>query len=203
MNVHHFIRNSLVELDETKGVIRYLLENTYAKTTRTDRDTARTVFRFHDSGSDEFILETDVEILAVYYDKYGLWTWAWSMIGLYKSEYLLSRDALVYALGLGIDLAYIKAILTTSRGIISDTTQIDINLAIASAVTKKHYIYPYIITVDNNYLIYYFTLINVAELDALKKRLSEVKSKEYDETHDQGDIYDEKLLDLNAKLNKY
>ena len=73
-----------------------------------------------------------------------VWSWAWSQPGLTNSENYLAKEILLYALKLGSDLSYIKSILTTSRGVIKDITQIDINLAIGSSIIKQPYIYPYV-----------------------------------------------------------
>jgi len=172
MNIQHIIQKALIEYDTVQPVIRYLLEpNKHLKGVKTTVDTERTTFQFIDRDTNEVILDTEVEILAIFYDKYNVWSWAWSHIGLINSENYLSKEILIYALKLGSDMSYLKSILTTSRGIIKDTTQIDINLALGASIIKQPYIYPYIYNIENNNLIYYFILLNQDELQKLQKKL--------------------------------
>lgn len=176
MDVSSIISNALIYYDSAKPVIRYLKKYTYYSGYKTTTDYERSTFTFRDNETKEIVLETEVEILAVYYDKYKIWSWAWSQTGLSNSENYLSKEILLYALGLRSELSYIKSILTTSRGIIGDTNQIDINLAVGSSVIKQPYIFPFIFPIDNNYLIYYFILLNKEELDKLNQKLTQNKS---------------------------
>nr|QZX43054.1 hypothetical protein [Mimivirus sp.] len=171
MSVSDIISNALVEYDSTNDVIQYLLDNCYRKGYKTNNDSKRTLFKFIDKTTDELILETEVEILGIYYDKLGIWSWSWSQIGLMNSENYLAKEMLYYALKLGSDSSYIKSILTTSRGTVQDDTQIDINLAIASSIIKQPYIYPYIYKINGNHLVFYFILLNKTDLEILSKKI--------------------------------
>ena len=173
MNVQHIIREALQDYDSVKPVIRYLEKNTYYEGTKTASDTVRSTFKFIDKETHETIIETEIEILAIFYDKLNVWSWGWAQTGLTNSENYLSREILLYALKLDPSLSYLKSVLTTSRGVINDLTQLDINLALSSSVIKKPYIYPFYHKVDNNYLIYYIILINDEPLNALKSKLTE------------------------------
>lgn len=172
MNVQHIISEALIEYDNAMTVIRYLLKNTRYEGTKTNIDSQRTKFKFIDIRTGEVVLDTEVEILAVFYDKLSVWSWAWSLTGLTNAENYFSKEILLYALKIGSELSYIKSILTTSRGIIKDLTQVDINLAIGSSIIKQPYIYPYIYPIDNGNLIYYSILLNKTELDKLHEKLS-------------------------------
>lgn len=166
MSVQHIISESLIEYDSAQTVIRYLQKNTDIEGFKTSNDIERTKFKFIDNDK-KTIIDTEVEILAIYYDKLGVWSWSWAQTGIYNSENYLSKEILLYALKLGSDLAYIKSILTTSRGVMTDTTQIDINLAISSSIIKQPYIYPFVYEINNSKLIYYFILLNKPQLDKL------------------------------------
>lgn len=172
MDVQNVINEALIGYDGAQPVIRYLLKNTEYEGIKTDNDRERTRFKFFEKNTNKLILDTEVEVLAVYYDKLQIWSWAWSQTGLRNSENYLSKEILRYALTLESDLAYIKSILTTSRGIIKDETQIDINLAIGSSFIKQPYVYPYFYHVEDSSLIYYFVLLNKEELDKLKEKVS-------------------------------
>jgi hypothetical protein len=167
MNVQDIISKALIHYDGGQPIIRYLKKNTYYGGIKSNSENQRTIFTFTDKITEKVILETEVEILAIYYDKLKVWSWAWSQPGLTNSENYLAKEILLYALKLESDLSYIKSILTTSRGVIKDSTQIDINLAIGSSVIKQPYIYPIVFPIENNNLIYYFILLNKKDLDEL------------------------------------
>lgn len=170
MNVQSIISNAIVEYDTAQPTIRYLLKNTHVDGIKGNTETERIKFKFIDNKTKELIVDTEVETLAVYYDKLKIWSWAWSQTGLLNAENYLSKEILIYALKLGSELSYIKSILTKSRGVITDINQIDINLAISSSIIKQPYIYPYVYPIDNNNLVYYFILLNRESLDALSKK---------------------------------
>lgn len=173
MNVPDIISKALIEYDTVRPTIGYLIKQTNLEGNKTNSDQKRTVFRFFDRKNNELILETEVEILAVYYDKLKIWSWAWSQTGLKNSENYLAKEILRYALTLESDLSYIKSVLTTSRGIIRDVTQVDINLAIGSSIIKQPYIYPFQYHIENDLLVYYFILLNKNDIDKLGKKLVE------------------------------
>ena len=171
MNVQHIISEALVQYDAAQPVIRYLLKNARQEGIKSTNDIERTKIKFIDKNTDEVLVDTEVEILAIFYDKFNVWSWAWAHTGLTNAENYLSKEILLYALKLESDLSYLKSILTRSRGEIKDITQIDINLAIGSFVIKKPYIFPYIYTIDNDNLVYYLILINNDDLDRLKDKI--------------------------------
>ncbi|AVL94885.1 hypothetical protein ma499 [Moumouvirus australiensis] len=172
MSVSDIISNALIEYDTAAPIIKYLLKNTYIEGEKTNNDLKRTIFRFRDKKTDKILLQTEVEILGIYYDKLNIWSWSWSQIGLTNSENYLSKEMLLYALKLGSDLSYIKSILTTSRGTIQDHIQVDINIAIASSIIKQPYIYPVTYHIQGYNLVYYFILLNKDELDKLEKLIN-------------------------------
>jgi len=177
MNVPDIISKALIEYDTAKPVINYLLNNTYYEGFKTNNDYQRSKFKFINKETNEAIIDTEVEILAVYYDKLKVWSWSWSQTGLTNAENYLAKEILLYALKLGSELAYIKSILTTSRGVIKDITQIDINLAIGSSIIKQPYIYPYVYSIDNYNLVYYLILLNRDDLDKLGQKLNQKLEK--------------------------
>lgn len=179
MSVQDIISKALIEYDTAQPTIRYLVKYADYEGERPGTDWQRTKFRFIDKKTDDVILETEVETLAVYYDKMDIWSWAWSLTGLTNAENYLAKEILIYALKLGSDLAYLKSILTTSRGVIDDVTQIEVNLAIACSIIKQPYIYPFVYKIENNYLVYYLILLNKTDLDKLSERIK--NDKEFDD----------------------
>ncbi len=176
MNVQDIIGKALIQYDTVQPTIRFLKKNTYYGGEKTDNNWKRTIFTFTDKKTEKIILETEVELLAIYYDKYNIWSWAWAQADLLESENYLAKEILIYALKLGTELSYIKSILTTSRGVIKDVTQVDINLAIASSIIKQPYIYPFVYSIENYNLVYYFVLLNKIGLDELTSEINNNKT---------------------------
>lgn len=171
MNIEHIITESLINYDTAQPVIRYLMKNAKFEGEKFAGGNKRTIFRFYDKKTNELLLETETEILGVFYDKLDVWSWAWSHTGLGNAENYLAKEILIYALKLGSDLTYLKSILTTSRGVVKDITQIDINIALGAGIIKQPYIYPYIYRIDDYNLYYYLILLNKEQLDKLAERI--------------------------------
>lgn len=167
MNIQHIVTKALVEYDTAQPIIRYLKKNTYIEGVKSGADTERTIFRFFEIDTKKQIIETEVEILAIFYDKFSVWSWAWSHTGLTNAENYLSKEILLYALKLGSDLSYLKSLLTTSRGVVKDHIQLDINLAVGSSIIKQPYIYPFEYRIADHKLVYYFILLNQADMKKL------------------------------------
>jgi hypothetical protein len=174
MNIQHIITGALVEYDSSQPTINYLKKNTNLEYIHTQTETKRNIFVFRDKDTNEKILETEVEILGVFYDKFDIWTWAWSQTGLLNSENYLSKEILIYALKLGKEMSYLKSILTTSRGVIKDKTQVDINLALGAYIIKQPYLYPYEYIIKDHKLTYYVILLNKEALQNLGNKIKEV-----------------------------
>ena len=172
MNVQDIIKNSLIEYDNTRSVIKYLHEKTDYWGTKAESEYTRTKMHFEDKETGKTILTTEVETLAIFYDKLNIWSWAWSHPGLLNSENYLAKEILIYSFKLGSELSYIKTILTTSRGVIKDRMQIDINLAISSSIIKQPYIFPYVYPVDGHELVYFLILLNDEDLNKLKEQIN-------------------------------
>lgn len=171
MSVQHIISEALIEYDTAQPVIRYLKKRGIIEGFKTTSDTERSRFKFV-SDDGEVILDTEVELLGVFYDKFDVWSWAWSLTGLTNAEIYLSKKILLHGLEMSSDTAYIRSILTTSRGIIKDITQIDINLAVGASFIKQPYIFPFIYHINDNDLVYYFILLNKKDLDKLGREIS-------------------------------
>lgn len=171
MNVQDIIRNSLVQYDAAQPVIQYLMENCMYDGIKTDSDYVRTKFNFMSIKTKEVLVSTEVETLAIYFDKTNVWSWAWSHPGLLNSENHYAKEILLYSFKLGSELSYIKNILTTSKGVINDPIQIDVNLAISTYIIKKPYIYKFYYKIGQYNLIYFFILLNREKLDELGEKI--------------------------------
>lgn len=169
MNTPSIIRDALNEYDTAAEIIKPLYGLNY-NIINTDNDYQRSRIIFKNKNT-ETVLDTEFEILAIFYEKFNIWSWAWSQPGLINSENYLSKEILRYSLNLGSDLTYIKSLLSTSRGIIYDKMQIDINLAISSSFIKQPYIYEFYNEIDGYGLSYYFILLNK---EGIKKFYEEI-----------------------------
>lgn len=166
MNIDSVINQGLYENDSKRLLLRYLEENTRINL-KYELDPQRSKLEFYDKQTNKLIVSTEVERLAAYYEKYGIWVWAWSVPMLFHSENSLSIEILKHTLQLDNEYVYIKTIFTTSRGIIDDPIQIDINLALCGQLLKK----PYIMTWKDGAVVWYIVLLNNEDLDKLASEL--------------------------------
>ena len=172
MDSRDIIKYALKKYDETYRVIEYLKNNT--KYSNTHAPTGkRSVLKFYDSETEKLVLTTEYEFYGVYFNKYKLWAWAWALPDSTIPSIYLVKELLIYGVTADKRLYQLKSILTTSKGIINDITQLDINLAVGSYIIKQPYIYPHIKTVENADLINYVILLNTEDLDKLDKELAQ------------------------------
>lgn len=181
MNPHNIIINSLIEYDKRQEVIQYLKNNCKCEVTYTKNEFEKSIFTFIHHDTDEIILKTEVESVGSFYEKYNVWHWAWTSPILLNSQNNLSKKIIKYAIDLPPEMSYIRSILITSKGIVKDWFQIDINLAISGFIVKQPYIYV-LSNFDGEYHSYHFYfLLNKEELDKI-----------YDEKHaGKLDVYDD------------
>ena len=172
MNIQYIITKSLLDYDEKQSVIKYLTKNSKTiDSVRKNSDTIRNNIKFYDDKKN-LILETDYEVLGIYYDKLHVWSWGWSHTALSNAETYLSREVLNHSLKWGSDLSYLKSMLTSSRSIVRERAQLDIHLALGCNIIKQPYIYPYVYKIGDAKLIYYLILLNKTDLDRLDKIIS-------------------------------
>lgn len=171
MDVQHIIQEALIEYDQTKPTMHYLLKNMQIILEKNENDLQRDVIKFINKDTNKLEFTSDTEIIGLYYEKLKIWSWGWSLAGRKTSEYYLSKEILIYALSMGPELAYIKSLLTTSRGIINDPTQIDINLAISLSIIKKPYVLQYVYKVGNDNIIIYYIILDVKKMEEIKNSL--------------------------------
>lgn len=171
MNTPSIIRDALDEYDAATNIIipLYSMDHEIINATN-DHQRSRIIFKDQKTGA---VLDTEFEILAMFYEKLNVWSWAWSQPGLYNSENYLAKEILRYSLELGSEMTYIKLLLSTSRGIIHDRMQIDINLAVSSSFIKQPYIYEYHYMIEGHSLSYYFILL---DKEGIKKFYEKINS---------------------------
>ena len=171
MSTSYIIRESLQQYDTNKPIIKYLLRNTTLSISETVSDTARNVFIFKDKVTGEVILNTETEILGVYYDKHNVWCWGWNCVFLANGENYMSKKILMHAMSMDVSMAYIKSLLMTSRIVIHNIVQLDIYIALGANILKNPYIYPYVETVNGGNFIKFYILFNSDSIEKLKEQL--------------------------------
>ena len=77
------------------------------------------------------------ENIGVYSQKGKVWTWAWSISSFSKRTTTIIRKVLNYGFDIDSSKIFLKNELITSRFRISDKTQLDIHIAIASYLSKQ------------------------------------------------------------------
>jgi len=87
-------------------------------------------------------------ILGTYFYNQNVWIWSWATIEKTKNT-KIARELLKFGSGLEVTDT-VKSHLINSKTIISDPLQIDIQLSIASSLSKQKNIFPFIKKFSNN-----------------------------------------------------
>ena len=135
-----------------------------------DTDAYKIIFLDKDNN---IIGKSRYENIGIYSQKGKVWTWAWSISTFAKNTINIIRKVLNYGIDIDVKKRFLKNELITSRFKISNKTQIDIHIAIASYLSKQPaifiikkipYSYNYEIVRDvdfnsNEENVYYFLFI--------------------------------------------
>lgn len=168
----HIIQDALNYYDASQSIIKYLMTNAKIELLTRGTDNERGKAAFYSLSTDEELFKTEFEYLAVFYDKVNVWAWAWSQPFLSLGDNYFSREILFWALSLKLDMFYFKNLITTSRRIVSDPLQIDVNLAICASIAKQPYIFPFRTkTPEGNYIVTYIFLTDVEILDEIRDKI--------------------------------
>jgi len=143
MNKNNIVTNSLSYLDKNHEKYEHLLKDithiSYSDITDKDME-RRTIYFYNKEG--KLIFNSKFEFIGQYSN--NIWTWAWSIPKLSKNATYLSRKILEYGLDLSAeDDIFLKNELVTSRFIIRNKVQLDINTAIAAYITKNPLIFKF------------------------------------------------------------
>jgi hypothetical protein len=154
-NYKVFITDSLSEYDKNMKEQNKLLSNAgYFTFNNTNDSTENDKISFYDENNKK-ILDADYEVIGTYNIFYALWTWAWANPSFDKKWTRIITKILNYGFSLDPKKNYhLKLELINSRFIISDYIQIDIHLAIASALSKIKNIYSLVIPSDAKKIVF-------------------------------------------------
>lgn len=138
-----FVTDSLVEYDKNMKEQKKMLKNAvYYDHIQTENSMENDKIIFYDI-NDKIIFEADFEAISLYDPDHSLWTWGWGNPSWKRKWTRIISKIFNYGLSLDPEKSFhLKLELVNSRFIISDPIQIDIHLAIASALSKIPYIYP-------------------------------------------------------------
>jgi hypothetical protein len=102
-----------------------------------DNDLQHAEIIFYDSNKAE-IFRSKYEIIGIYNNYSNTWTWGWSIPFLAKNTVYTSRKILNYGLDIppSTETQFLKTELITSRFRISNHTQLDLHVSIASYLSK-------------------------------------------------------------------
>jgi len=101
------------------------------------------IITFYNDKKQEFHKSTFEEI-GVYTSDHKVWTWAWSIPSLRKTQTYIISKILDYGIKLSPENLFLKTELITSRFKISTKVQLDIHAAVASYLSKSPLIISYI-----------------------------------------------------------
>jgi hypothetical protein len=137
----NLVKDALMYYDKNREKYKKILSSDkYFKIIHNKKDMEYNVIVLYDDNKKE-IYRSRYEMIGIYDEKYSLWTWAWSIVGLRKNSTSIIRKILNYGLELDPEDNFLKMELINSRFRISSLTQIDVHVALASYLSKKPFIY--------------------------------------------------------------
>ena len=150
-NYKKFVTVSLSEYDKNIKEQKKIFKNATAyEIKQTDNNMENDKFMFYNN-DDEKIIEADFEVISTYTSIHDLWTWGWGTPTFSKKWTRIITKILNYGFSLDPKKEYhLKTELINSRFVISDPLQIDIHLAIASALSKIPNIYSFVMPEEKN-----------------------------------------------------
>ena len=167
----NILEQALLVHDTARPIIDYLRVRTWRKT-KHSTDGSRSVISFHDTKTNELIFESEYETYGVYHSGHGVWAWAWAIPGNISANNSLMAKVLNHVISSSTVDYYAKSVLSTSRGLATDITQIDINIALGSYMLKNPYIYPLNESLTDGILTHYIILLDVDKINELEEKYS-------------------------------
>lgn len=136
------IKNALIFYDENNEKNNEFLKKIkYIK--MINNETKNDILSLYDKNY-KMILQSPWEILAIYLPNQHIWKWGWSIPSFPQKYTFISRKILEYAFNLETDKEFfLRSKLINSKIDIVNNLQIDINIAIASYISKQSFILKY------------------------------------------------------------
>jgi hypothetical protein len=115
---------------------KYVVKNVrYIRYDHSKSDTEHNSIIMYDKNKNE-IFRSRYEVIGIHEQKTNIWAWAWSIPTLIKNSTMIIKKILLYGLDLDIENRILKTELITSRFKVSNNIQLEIQLAIASYLSK-------------------------------------------------------------------
>jgi len=155
---------------------KFLSKIKYFKIFRAKTDLDKSMITLYDSNK-KIILNSRIESLGIYDNTNKSWMWGWAA-PIYKSfEINLIRNILNYGLSLNTDRKsydqlLLKSNLVTSRINISNITQLETNIALASYLAKVPLIF-------NSSIVDFKKIVDITEKDELNENIFENVKYDY------------------------
>lgn len=143
MNISNLVSDALEYYDlnnEKFGPFFKKVKSIKFEEATSDTDSYKIIF-FDKDGN--ILGKSGYENIGIYTQKGKIWTWAWSISTFAKSTVNIIRKVLNYGIDIDVKKRFLKNELITSRFKISDKTQIDIHIALASYLSKQPAIFIY------------------------------------------------------------
>jgi hypothetical protein len=149
-NYKTFITDSLVNYDKNMKEQKKMLKDAYSfEFINSNDDTENDTIIYFDENNKE-ILRANYESISTFHSEFGTWTWAWANPSFSKKWTRIITKILNYGFTLDPNKNYhLKLELVNSRFVISDPIQIDIHLAVSSALSKINNIYNIVIPLED------------------------------------------------------
>ena len=169
------IKNALEYYDKNTQKYEDKFKNVkYISTEVSEKDTEQTVKYFYDENF-KLLFKSRCEYIGIFDEKYGIWSWAWSVGFFKKNETNIIRKILLYGTELDPTSMFLKSELILSRFKITNKIQLDIHLAIVSYLSKKSIVFcqnystkiidnKYIDITDNSFVVSKFYIFLLDEI---------------------------------------
>ena len=140
--VNQELRKAIDIFDRQSETVQKYLFDKEVRIKSSDDLRQREKMEFYDAEGNCFY-STDIEVLCYYYPQCRLFAWAWAVPSSHSASTFLARQLLQFCLTNSTISLYTRTLLTTSRTIIRDLTQLEINIALAAMLIKQPFILPY------------------------------------------------------------
>jgi hypothetical protein len=137
MENKELIINALNYYDKNYEHINNIFKNVeYYSFMNSKNDLEHSVIIFYDNKQKK-LFESRYEVISVFLPKVDIWIWGWAIPIFKKNQSSLIKKVLNYGLDLDQNYTLLKSSLTTSRLKVDNKVQLDINIAIASYISKS------------------------------------------------------------------
>lgn len=172
---HAIVTDALEYYDTNSEKYKTIFKNVhYVSFTNNKSDASHNIIQLFDDDK-KLMLSSKYEIIGMFIPKNKTWIWGWSIPFLRKNMTTIIRKILNYGVELDPSV-YIKPELITSRFHITNETQLDIHMAVATFLSKKQAVYKFyddserynfdskthidVKNISDDYVVYYLFILD-------------------------------------------